>query len=105
MAAEQLREYLERGNIRNSVNYPNCEMTPTGKTRITLLNSNVPKVISRVTSLLGEYGLNIDEMLNKNRGEVAYNIIDVSDSVPDELIEKLRQVDGVVAVRLIPDCQ
>jgi D-3-phosphoglycerate dehydrogenase / 2-oxoglutarate reductase len=105
MAAEQLREYLEHGNIRNSVNYPNCEMTPTGKTRITLLNSNVPKVISRITSILGEYGLNIDEMLNKNRGEVAYNIIDVSDSVPDELIEKLRQVDGVVAVRLIPDCQ
>lgn len=105
MAAEQLREYLERGNIRNSVNYPNCEMTPTGKTRITLLNSNVPKVISRITSILGEYGLNIDEMLNKNRGEVAYNIIDVSDSVPDELIEKLRQVDGVVAVRLIPDCK
>ena len=105
MAAVQLREYLEHGNIRNSVNYPNCEMTPTGKTRITLLNSNVPKVISRITSILGEYGLNIDEMLNKNRGEVAYNIIDVSDSVPDELIEKLRQVDGVVAVRLIPDCQ
>jgi D-3-phosphoglycerate dehydrogenase len=105
MAAEQLREYLERGNIRNSVNYPTCEMTPTGKTRITLLNSNVPKVISRVTSLLGEYGLNIDEMLNRNRGEVAYNIIDVSDDVPDELIEKLGQVDGVVAVRVIPDCQ
>jgi D-3-phosphoglycerate dehydrogenase len=105
MAAEQLREYLERGNIRNSVNYPNCEMAPTGKTRITLLNNNVPKVISRITSLLGEYGLNIDEMLNKNRGEVAYNIIDVSDSVPNELIEKLRQVDGVVAVRLIPNCQ
>jgi D-3-phosphoglycerate dehydrogenase len=105
MAAEQLREYLERGNIRNSVNYPNCEMTPTGKTRITLLNSNVPKVISRVTALLGEYGLNIDEMLNRNRGEVAYNIIDVSDDVPDDLIEKLGQVDGVVAVRVIPDCQ
>lgn len=105
MAAEQLREYLERGNIRNSVNYPNCEMAPTGKTRITLLNSNVPKVISRVTAILGEYGLNIDEMLNKNRGEVAYNIIDVSDEVPDELVEKLGQVDGVVAVRIIPDCQ
>lgn len=105
MAAEQLREYLERGNIRNSVNYPNCEMAPAGKTRITLLNSNVPKVISRVTSILGEYGLNIDEMLNRNRGEVAYNIIDVSDEVPDELVEKLRQVDGVVAVRILPDCQ
>lgn len=104
MAAEQIREYLERGNIRNSVNFPNCELAPTGKTRITLINSNIPKVISNVTSLLGGNGLNIDEMLNKNRGEVAYNIIDVSDEVSDELVAKLKEVDGVVAVRVIPDC-
>jgi D-3-phosphoglycerate dehydrogenase len=104
MAAEQVRDFLEQGNIQNSVNFPDCKLAPTGRTRITLINNNVPKVISRVTTLLGEYGLNIDEMLNKNRGEVAYNIIDVSDEVPEELVEKLRQVDGVVAVRIIPDC-
>jgi len=104
MAADQIREYLERGNIRNSVNFPNCELAPTGKTRITLINNNVPKVISNVTALLGGSGLNIDEMLNKNRGEVAYNIIDVSDEVSDELVAKLKEVDGVVAVRVIPDC-
>lgn len=104
MAADQIREYLERGNIRNSVNFPNCELAPTGKTRITLINNNVPKVISNVTTLLGSSGLNIDEMLNKNRGEVAYNIIDVSDDVSEELISKLKQVEGVVAVRVIPDC-
>jgi len=105
MAADQVREYLEHGNIRNSVNFPDCEMAPSGRTRITLINSNVPKIISRVTTILGEYGLNIDEMLNKNRGEVAYNIIDVSDEVPQELVDTLKSVEGVVAVRVIPDCQ
>lgn len=105
MAAEQVREYLERGNIKNSVNFPDCELPPTGKTRITLINNNVPKMISHVTTILGEYGLNIDEMLNKNRGEIAYNIIDVSGDVPGDLIEKLKTIDGVVAVRIIPDCQ
>ncbi|HQB38550.1 MAG TPA: phosphoglycerate dehydrogenase [Deltaproteobacteria bacterium] len=105
MAADQLREYLDRGNIRNSVNFPNCELAPTGKARITLINSNVPKVISSVTSILGASDLNIDEMLNKNRGEIAYNIIDVSDNVPVELVEKLKSVDGVIAVRVIPDCK
>jgi D-3-phosphoglycerate dehydrogenase len=104
MAADQIREYLERGNIGNSVNFPNCELAPTGKSRITLININVPKVISNITTLLGASGLNIDEMLNKNRGEIAYNIIDVSDDVPQELIAKLKQVEGVVAVRVIPDC-
>jgi D-3-phosphoglycerate dehydrogenase len=101
MAAEQLREYLERGQIKNSVNLPDCEMTPVGKTRITIINRNVPNVISRVATLLGNSGLNIDEMLNKNRGEISYNIIDVSDNVTDELVQNLKQVDGVVAVRVI----
>lgn len=104
MAADQLREYLEHGNIKNSVNYPDCELPPTGRTRITLINSNVPRVISHVTTILGEHGLNIDEMINKNRGEVAYNIIDVSNDVPDGLVDKLKGVEGVVAVRIIPDC-
>lgn len=104
MAAEQLREYLERGNIRNSVNFPTCEMAPTGKTRITVANRNVPNVISSLTSQLGNIGLNIEDMLNKNRGEVAYNIIDVSGDVTPETIAQLRSVEGVIAVRVIPAC-
>src|SRR6185369_3402451 len=100
MAAEQLRDYLERGNIKNSVNLPNCEMEPVGETRITIINRNVPKVISRVATILGASGQNIDEMLNKNRGEISYNIIDVSGKVTGELLEELRQVEGVVAVRV-----
>ncbi|WP_018608542.1 phosphoglycerate dehydrogenase [Uliginosibacterium gangwonense] len=104
MAAEQLREYLERGNISNSVNFPTCEMAPTGKTRITVANRNVPNVISSLTSLLGSIGLNIEDMLNKNRGEVAYNIIDVSGDVTPETIAHLKSVEGVIAVRVIPNC-
>ena len=105
MAANQLREYLDRGNIRNSVNFPGCEMAPAGRTRITVMNRNVPNVISQIASVVGTGGLNIDHMLNKNRGEIAYNIIDVSGDVTAELVGKLKAVDGVVGVRVIPNCR
>jgi D-3-phosphoglycerate dehydrogenase / 2-oxoglutarate reductase len=104
MAANQIREYLERGNIKNSVNFPACELAPSGKTRITVANRNVPNVISNVTTKIGALGLNIDEMLNKNRGDIAYNIIDVTGDVPADLIDKLKGLDGVIAVRVIPEC-
>lgn len=104
MAANQIREYLERGNIKNSVNFPTCELAPSGKTRITVANRNVPNVISNVTTKIGALGLNIDEMLNKNRGDIAYNIIDVTGDVPADLIDKLKGLDGVIAVRVIPEC-
>lgn len=105
MAANQIREYLEHGNIKNSVNFPACELAPSGKTRITLANKNVPNVISSLTSKIGAMGLNIDDMLNKNRGDIAYNIIDVTGDVPADVVDKLKTVDGVIAVRVIPNCQ
>lgn len=104
MAADQMREYLERGNIKNSVNFPACEMAPSGKTRITVANKNVPNVLSQLTALVGAHGLNIDDMINKNKGDVAYNIVDVSGDVSAELLGKLKAVDGVIAVRVIPNC-
>lgn len=105
MAANQIREYLEHGNIKNSVNFPACEMAPSGKTRITVANRNVPNVISSLTTQLGALGLNIDDMINKNRGDVAYNIIDITGDVPADLVSKLKGVEGVIMVRVIPDCQ
>jgi D-3-phosphoglycerate dehydrogenase len=105
MAADQMREYLEHGNIRNSVNFPTCELAPTGKTRITVANKNVPNVISSLTAQLGSIGLNIDDMLNKNRGDVAYNIIDVSGNVPADVADRLQKVEGVIRVRVLPNCQ
>lgn len=104
MAADQMREFLERGNIKNSVNFPACEMAPSGKTRITISNKNVPNVISNLTAAIGAAGLNIDDMINKNKGDVAYNIIDVSGDVSEDLAGKLKAVDGVINVRIIPDC-
>lgn len=103
MAANQLREYLEHGNIRNSVNFPACELAPSGKTRITVANRNVPNILSNVTTKIGALGLNIDEMLNKNRGDIAYNIIDVGGEVPVDLVDQLKSLDGVIAVRVIPE--
>jgi len=104
MAVDQIREYLERGNIKNSVNFPACELAPTGKTRITVANKNVPNVISSLTAAIAAAGLNIDDMINKNRGDYAYNIIDVSGAVADDLVAKLKAVDGVIMVRVIPNC-
>jgi len=104
MAVDQIREYLERGNIKNSVNFPACELAPTGKTRITVANKNVPNVISSLTASIAAAGLNIDDMINKNRGDYAYNIIDVSGAVADDLVAKLKAVDGVIMVRVIPNC-
>lgn len=102
MAADELREYLEYGNIKNSVNFPACQMAPSGKTRITISNRNVPNVLSNLTSVIGKAGLNIDDMLNKNKGDIAYNIIDVSGDVSDALMAALQAVEGVIAVRVIP---
>ncbi len=104
MAADQIREYLERGNIKNSVNFPACEMAPTGKTRITISNKNVPNVLSSLTAAIGASGLNIDDMINKNKGDIAYNIIDVSGEVGEDLVTRLNAVEGVIGVRVIPDC-
>jgi D-3-phosphoglycerate dehydrogenase len=79
-------------------------MAPTGKTRITVSNKNVPNVISNLTAAIGASGLNIDDMLNKNKGEVAYNIIDVSGDIVPSLKDELAAIDGVLLVRVIENC-
>jgi D-3-phosphoglycerate dehydrogenase len=104
MAADQIREYLERGNIRNSVNFPAAEMAPTGKTRITIANKNVPNMVGQITAILAKHKLNIDDMLNKNKGEVAYNIIDVSGELVPTLKAELAAIEGVLLVRIIETC-
>ena len=104
MAADQMREYLERGNIKNSVNFPAAEMAPTGKTRVTIANKNVPNMVGQITAVLAKHGLNIEDMLNKNRGEVAYNIIDIGGDTPKTLKEELEKIDGVLLVRVIENC-
>ena len=102
MAVEELREFLETGRIRNSVNYPNCSLAPEKcACRICIMNVNQPNMIVRFTSLLSAEGINLPNMANKSRGNAAYTLIDC-DTVPDEsIIDKLREIDGVKKVRVI----
>ena len=101
MAADQLKDFLENGNIHNSVNYPPTKMNRNGGSRITFCNSNVPKVLGQVLSLLADANLNVVDMVNKSRGEIAYNIIDLEGEVDEAVRERVANVDGVMRVRLI----
>ena len=101
MAADQLKDFLENGNIYNSVNYPPTKMSRNGGSRITFTNKNVPKVLGQVLSLLADANLNVVDMVNKSRGEIAYNIIDIEGNIDEAVIGKVASVDGVMRVRLI----
>ena len=101
MAADQLMDYLENGNIRNSVNFPPTKMTRNGGTRITFANSNVPKVLGSVLAVLADAELNVVDMVNKSRGEIAYNIIDVEGDIDAGIEEAIAAVEGVIRLRVI----
>ncbi len=99
MAADQLMDYLENGNIVNSVNFPATKMPRNGGHRITFCNENVPKVLGNVLSLLADRSMNVIDMVNKSRDDIAYNIVDVETEPTAELLEEIRNVDGIVVVR------
>ncbi|MCQ2610267.1 MAG: phosphoglycerate dehydrogenase [Treponema sp.] len=104
MASQQLKDFLENGNIVNSVNYPKTvtdNPIPAGGTRLCIFHKNVPDVISSFTKFLGEAKLNITGMVNQARGEVSYNLTDVDSNVSDEIVEKLAALDTVIKVRAI----
>ncbi|MFV0590414.1 MAG: 3-phosphoglycerate dehydrogenase family protein [Draconibacterium sp.] len=102
MAVEQVRDYLENGNIKNSVNFPAAEMERAGGARILIANRNVPNMVSQISSILAAKGYNIDHMLNKKYQDIAYNIIDVSSKTIDSSVkEELMKVEGIFMVRVI----
>ncbi len=102
MAVDQMRDYLENGNIVNSVNFPQAEMDRTNEPRILIANKNVPNMVGQISTVLAEAGINISHMLNKNRNDIAYNIIDVEKMTDSNaLYEKLTKIDGVVMVRIL----
>ncbi len=102
MAVEQLREYLENGNIINSVNFPAAEMERSGGCRIVIANKNIPNMVSQISSVLASKGLNIDHMLNRKHDDIAYNIIDVAASkVENSVKDELMAIDGIFMVRII----
>jgi D-3-phosphoglycerate dehydrogenase len=101
MAAERLRDYLEDGNIRGSVNFPDCVLPRTGSFRMAIVNRNITNMVGQITALLACEGNNIDHMLNKSRGNWAYTLIDLSQRPTADCVEKLLGIDGVVRVRLL----
>jgi D-3-phosphoglycerate dehydrogenase len=102
MAAEELKNYLEQGTILNSVNFPNADLPRSdGTSRLAIANSNVPNMVGQISTLLAESGLNIADLLNKSRGELAYTLVDVEGQVPASLLGKIRRIDGVLSARLI----
>ena len=101
-AVAKLRDYLENGNITNSVNYPNCEMgRQANTTRIVLLHHNVPNMIGQFTRILARDNMNIADLSNKSKGEYAYTMIDIDNDVPESVAEDLRKVGEVLRVRII----
>jgi D-3-phosphoglycerate dehydrogenase len=101
MAADQLMDFLENGNIRNSVNFPPTKMARNGGTRITFANSNVPKVLGSVLAVLADAELNVVDMVNKSRGDIAYNIIDVEGDIDAGIEAAIAAVDGVIRLRVL----
>lgn len=101
MAAQELREYLRTGNIRNSVNMPAVEMTRSGAVRLGVFHRNVPKMISKFSSLLSDEGANIESMTSKSKGDYAYALIDLGQEVSDETLTHLRNLENVLRLRVI----
>ncbi|KAB7623664.1 phosphoglycerate dehydrogenase [Alkalilimnicola sp. S0819] len=102
MVAEQVREFLETGNIRNSVNFPDINM-PRGENgdRLTVVNANVPNMLGQISTALANAEINIDDMYNKSRGDLAYTIVDVEGRIPAQVVEEIQAISGVLAVRVI----
>jgi D-3-phosphoglycerate dehydrogenase len=99
MVADQLRDYLEEGNIRNSVNFPEVVIPRNEGNRVALVNANVPNMLGQISTTLAEASLNIIDMFNKSRGEIAYTLADVEDPIPKAVMQKLAAIEGVIAAR------
>lgn len=102
MAVKELKEYLENGNIVNSVNYPNCDMgVPAQAGRIAIAHKNIKNMIGKFSTILGDNGINITDMTNKSRGEYAYSMLDLENPVNEDIVAKLCAIDGVFRVRVV----
>ncbi len=105
MAARQVKDFLETGNIKNSVNFPNAFLEYTGKRRVTVYHKNVPNMVGNITAALSNYNLNIADMVNRSRGDYAYTMIDIDNTLDGDVIpgleEKICQAEGIVNVRII----
>jgi len=101
MVADQVREFLENGNISNSVNFPEVMMARTEGNRVAIANANVPNMVGQISTAMADAKLNIIDMLNKSRGDLAYTLIDVDQPLPETVLDKIRCIEGVLTVRVL----
>jgi D-3-phosphoglycerate dehydrogenase len=102
MVADQVRDFLENGNIRNSVNFPEAVLPRVpGTARIAIANSNVPNMVGQISTCVASAGINIADLLNKSRGEYAYTLVDTDSAIPDDLLAKIRSIEGVLSARVV----
>ena len=101
MAVDQMIDFLETGNIKNSVNFPNIQSDRSTESRITITNKNVPAMIGQIATAIGDLGLNISDMINVSKGDIAYNLIDIENDVDEHAIKALSSIENIVNVRLI----
>jgi D-3-phosphoglycerate dehydrogenase len=101
MAVNQISDFLENGNIVNSVNFPTVSVPRTAKTRVTIIHKNIPNVISRIASAVAEQGVNIDNMTNKSKGEYAYTMLDTDTDINDDAVNAITALDEVIRIRVI----
>ena len=99
MVAENVKDYLENGNIRFAVNFPHARMPRLDAWRITVANANVPNMVGQISTCIADAGLNIEDLLNKSVGNFAYTIVDVNGEPSDELLARLRSIEGVSTLR------
>jgi len=99
MVANQIKDYLENGNILNSVNFPEAKMPRAGKERLAITHQNIPNMVGQISTAVADAGANIIDMLNKSRDEVAYTLIDLESEISDTVIDNLKQIEGVLTVR------
>lgn len=101
MACNQLKDYLETGMIKNAINFPDCDMLPTDKTRIITVHRNIPNMIGQMTTILAANKINIADMLTRHKDSIGYNVIDIEGDLTEAIVDQIRAIDGVKTVRVI----
>ena len=103
MVVEQLRDYLEHGVVANAVNFPNVAMARESPWRVAIANANLPNMLGQISTAMANAGLNIHNMVNKSRGDMAYTLVDVDSPVPEPVLAAMRGITGVLSVRYLPE--
>jgi D-3-phosphoglycerate dehydrogenase len=101
MVADQVKQYLETGNIKNSVNFPNVSMARGSEHRLVVCNANVPNMVGQISTIMADANLNIHDMINQSRGDVAYTIVDLDSEIPQSVLQRIKKLDGIMIARIV----